>query len=532
MLGTREIYRASGATITPILTELPVRMNAIVGVAADHILFLGEQGTILKWNGQRFVSVDTGGLANLLGGWGDAPDNIWVAGEGGTLLHQDGQGFRAVDTQTTRTLSAVTGTSAGVFVAGAGGTVLRWDGTSLIPEMTSCSGALLGITKVGTDLLSVGEGYCTTRRTGGTWSSLPSMPTPPTDKTGYFSVADSSQSSIYVSGRPGTLYKLDGTTWSQLELNTMEVARSLRVLSSGEVWIGGTDLYRVTGTLPTRVNARPQETLYALSGATADTLWASGFSGTVLRRNGTTWEPIRSDATSSLYGVYSPSADVAFVIGFDSAEGTLSRCTKQACSIIAKGAGAEYTSIHGVDADNYWVVGKSGVLKKWSAKTNGLVDETGSLAKGVSLNRVHAAASASGAEPTVYAVGEQGLVVRRTMMGWLQDTTAPTGKQNLLAVFVRSDQDVWVGGSNGFVAHFSDAGWMTIPTGSTDTISGIAANSASDVWAVTVQGTVLHYDGQQFRIVSRDELPSLQAITAVDGQVYIAGALGAILHKS
>ena len=71
-----------------------------------------------------------------------------------------------------------------------------------------------------------------------------------------------------------------------------------------------------------------------------------------------------------------------------------------------------------------------------------------------------------------------------------------------------------------------------IPTSVTDTISGIAGTSASDVWAVTVQGSVLRYDGQQFKTVSRDELPSLQAISAVDGQVYIAGALGTILHKS
>lgn len=50
MLGTREIYRASGSTITPVITELPVRMNAIVGIAPDNILFLGEQGTILSAN--------------------------------------------------------------------------------------------------------------------------------------------------------------------------------------------------------------------------------------------------------------------------------------------------------------------------------------------------------------------------------------------------------------------------------------------------------------------------------------------------
>ena len=101
--------------------------------------------------------------------------------------------------------------------------------------------------------------------------------------------------------------------------------------------------------------------------------------------------------------------------------------------------------------------------------------------------------------------------------------SARQGKQNLLAVWASADSDV-CGGSNGLIAHFDGSAWAVIPTSVTDTISGIAGTSASDVWAVTVQGSVRGYDGQQFKTVSRDELPSLQAISAVDGQVYIAGA--------
>ena len=68
--------------------------------------------------------------------------------------------------------------------------------------------------------------------------------------------------------------------------------------------------------------------------------------------------------------------------------------------------------------------------------------------------------------------------------------------------------------------------------GSNETISGIAGTSGTDVWAVTVQGSILRYDGQRFGVVSREELPSLQAIASVRGQLFIAGALGTILHKA
>jgi len=47
MVGSRDIYRANGATVTPVLTDLPVHLRAIIGFASDQVLFLGEQGTIL-----------------------------------------------------------------------------------------------------------------------------------------------------------------------------------------------------------------------------------------------------------------------------------------------------------------------------------------------------------------------------------------------------------------------------------------------------------------------------------------------------
>jgi len=426
------------------------------------------------------------------------------------------------------TLESVVGGGDGVFIVGGSGMALRWDGTALVRENTSCSQSLLGIARAGSDVVSVGEGYCMTRRSGGSWSALLPMPTPSTDKSGYYSVVASTGSSIWVSGRPGNLYRLDGTNWSQLELKTMEVASGLLGLPSGEVWIGGSDLYRVASSLPTRINARPQEVIYSLSGATADTVWGVGFQGTVLRRNGTTWEPVRSEATSSLYGVYSPSAEAALVIGFDATGSTLSRCTKTACGLVEKPViGVEYTSIHGVDADTFWIVGKGGLLKAWTKKSGALTDDTNDIPKGAELNHVFALDATR-----AYAVGEQGLVIVRRDTGWTTDNSVQAGRQSLQAVWASSASDVWIGGSNGFVARFNGASWSAIASGVSETISGISGTGPSDVWAVTLSGTVLHYDGQAFSVVSQFELPRLQAVEGRSGHVYVAGALGSILHKS
>ena len=475
------------------------------------------------------MAEDSGVTAHLYGVFGDDPSNVWAVGEGGTLLHKDGPRWQVIPTDTSATLSSVVGTPEGVFVAGGSSSLLRWDGAALVRESTSCTQPLLGVARSGADLIGVGEGYCMTRRRAGVWSALPLLSTPPTDKSGNFSVVTSNGSTTWVSGRPGNLYRFDGTAWSQLELKTMEVASSLLALPSGELWTGGSDLYRVSApALPTRVNARPQEAIYSLSGASADTLWAAGFQGTILRRSGAAWEPIRSDVTSSLYGIYSPSADVAWAIGFDAMGSTLLRCTNRGCQPAEKPvAGLEYTAIHGVADDTFWIVGKNGLLKSWTPKTNSLVDEVTDLAKGATLNHVFALDAQH-----VYAVGEQGLVLVRGDTTWTTDTSAPTGRQNLQAVWASSAEDVWVAGTNGFVARFSGKTWITLSSGVSETISAIRGLSSSDVWAVTLQGTVLHFDGQSFSVVTRETLPRLHSIEARDGHVYFAGALGSILHKS
>ncbi len=134
------------------------------------------------------MAEDSGVTAHLYGVFGDDPSNVWAVGEGGTLLHKDGPRWQVIPTDTSATLSSVVGTPEGVFVAGGSSSLLRWDGAALVRESTSCTQPLLGVARSGADLIGVGEGYCMTRRRAGVWSALPLLSTPPTDKSGNFSV--------------------------------------------------------------------------------------------------------------------------------------------------------------------------------------------------------------------------------------------------------------------------------------------------------------------------------------------------------
>lgn len=414
---------------------------------------------ILRFDGQRFQREDAGTAASLYSAWSDGSDSVWAAGSDGTLLHREGGVWLNIGTDSSATRRSVFGTSEGIFVAGDSSALWRWDGSAGSREATPCTGTMLGLGTVGGELLSIGEGYCMAKRSSGAWVSMAAPSSLSMSKSGYFSVTASIGNNTFVSGQPGNLFRFDGSMWTQLELKTMEVASSLWASPSGDLWVGGTDLYKVSSSLPARINARPQEAIYSLSAATAETLWAVGFAGTVLRRSGTTWEPIRSEATSPLYGVFSPSEEIAYLIGFDSAGSTLSLCENRNCSLLEKPrAGVEYSAIHGLDANTFWVVGKGGVFRIFNSKAAMLSDDPSTLGTSAALNQVFAIDAS-----TVYAVGEQGLVAVRAPGGWRADTTAPTGRQNLQALWGSSPSDVWIGGSNGFVAHFDGASWAVIP---------------------------------------------------------------------
>jgi hypothetical protein len=60
--------------------------------------------------------------------WGRGPDDLYAVGRAGVVLHFDGRAWTSMPVPTAADLSAVAGSSSGVWAAGAAGTLLRLDG--------------------------------------------------------------------------------------------------------------------------------------------------------------------------------------------------------------------------------------------------------------------------------------------------------------------------------------------------------------------------------------------------------------------
>jgi len=113
-------------------------LNGLWGNASDNIYFVGDDGTIIHYNGTDFTSMESGTNKDLNAIWGlpsektdpDETDNIFVVGDDGeTLINEEGDGWIHSNHDETHNIYAANGTSWGHFDGyGAAGTnPFNWD---------------------------------------------------------------------------------------------------------------------------------------------------------------------------------------------------------------------------------------------------------------------------------------------------------------------------------------------------------------------------------------------------------------------
>jgi len=88
------IQRFNGTAFEPVTRSDSVNyVNAIWGTASNNVYFVGNDASILRWNGTVlevvFYNVASIGMYNDV--HGSAADNVWVVGSNGGVMHFDGK---------------------------------------------------------------------------------------------------------------------------------------------------------------------------------------------------------------------------------------------------------------------------------------------------------------------------------------------------------------------------------------------------------------------------------------------------------
>lgn len=193
-------------------------------------------------------------------------------------------------------------------------------------------------------------------------------------------------------------------------------------------------------------------------------------------------------------------------------------------ALYAGAAGGQHVvprSIWGITDDDFWVVGKNGVIlhgdgARWQQFASGtdsdLTDVWGT------------------AHDDVWAVGAAALL-HWNGTAW-QNAVTSVSSAALHAVWA-TDEEAWAVGDDGTILRRGRVGWTRFPSGVTANLRGVGGTSARDVWVVGDGGTVLHFDGERLAPVQLQTAVT-RAVhdvwPAAPDDVWFVGAGGLLLH--
>ena len=253
-----------------------VNYNAVAGTAPENVFIVGDQGTILHWDGIALLPEASGTTANLRGVSVVDETLAYAVGEQGTILHRQDGAWIVDPPMNTAVLNATYAASAFTVAVGEQGTILIYR--------------------------------------QGVWSQVPNSRT-----DNYYAVANANDG-LQVVGALGVVVRVDpgaGTI-----VNTVSIQGYTKVLAgavpyaSGSLFVGvdGGFYYWANG-VATHKTSLPQKFLRAIS-VVGGTAWIVGHEGFVA--TGDVDAPMTLVPTPDdrwLLGVYAASATDIWVVG-------------------------------------------------------------------------------------------------------------------------------------------------------------------------------------------------------------------------
>jgi hypothetical protein len=102
---------------------------------------------------------------------------------------------------------------------------------------------------------------------------------------------------------------------------------------------------------------------------------------------------------------------------------------------------------------------------------------------------------------------------------------------DLLSAWGSGATDVWAVSSSGVIIHWDGVSWSTVTSSTTNALDSIWGSGVADVWAVGVSGTIIHWNGVSWSTVTSpitNEFRSIWGSGVAD--VWAVAENGAIIH--
>lgn len=534
-------------------SQLP--LHGIWGLSLDNIFAVGWMGCLLHYDGRQWRSLGGAVIDQKTERYAACEENTplfaidgnqqgqaWAVGDNGTILHFDGLNWQREKSATDVNLRAVLCVADGtVYAAGAGGTVLRRDAQGLWTNLNNpLSSGFHTLLLMDDGSLLLGGGRYFVEQGGfrgelalykdGAFQALKfntSMPR--------LRAMKAYKNGVLIVGDQGHLYYLNNWRIDQLESNTRHDLMDIITLPTGEALVVGDFATIMTAADDfTKALAPPPATaeqscwqimpspsksqLWNVIEGTDGCCYAAGEAGTVLRLQGDSWQQLPAPSDLAVHCLWDSGSGL-FAAGqlgriyrFDGEQWTLHFDLHLDITILAMWGGC---------ANSIYAVGDEGLVLhfdglRWQRMSSGTKSALYSLW--------------AWDDQRMLAPGDFGLMLRYNGKEW---TEFNVGSENFLyGVWGDSLSNIYAVGLSGTLAHFDGQRWHQMATRLRADLLAISGSKQAGVFIVGTHGCVLRLQDDQWLAEQSSTDVGLRSVCATQtGAVYAVGDRGTIIRR-
>jgi len=475
----------------------------------------------------------TGVTVALRGVYGRAADDVWAVGDDATIVHWDGAAWTPAFTVAGITLRSAwiapeTTGADGVYAVGTGGQLAEYrEGAWRLTQIAKADAELRDIFGVDGALFAVGtEATITVKKvTAPNWQGQTSNDPRDSD---LFAIVGRAADDVVAFGADGTVIRYNGQKW------TVEAATGPRYAAADLVsatWVddAGSDRYLVvgadggglalSGTSWVDMPTRPARGVRDFAGAPEAHVCAVGSGGLMMTWGDQGWTAVPLATTADLNGVAVAEDGTSWAVG---SAGTIVRTAPDGTVTFPEsGVPLDLFGV-AVASDRVWMCGKGGTLL--SASLDG---ETVTLApSGVAFDLKAAVVDAADA---LWLVGASGTLLRR-LPGDGSPVAIASGVGGSLNDVVLTGAGVLAVGDNGVVVDATASGAVLRNEAPGLFLFGAAAEGDVE-FAVGWNGTILRRVGDAFVAEVSGTVGVLQAVWTDGTRAIVGGSEGVLLER-
>ncbi len=212
------IMHYDGEYWMPLESGTSEALRDVWGFAEDEVFAVGDNGVIIYWDGHAWSAMNGGTNSDLQGVWGAAPDDVFAVGDEGEIIHWDGVEwtqsavFPDYEILTVWGLSSEEVYALGRVSLSGPGVILHWDG-DFWTALHYFDEALTDIWGDSPDNIYVSTMYepgAIRRWDGSDWTEIYSV-----EDYWFYSLTGTSEDDICAVGIYGHIAQWDGERWSE-----------------------------------------------------------------------------------------------------------------------------------------------------------------------------------------------------------------------------------------------------------------------------------------------------------------------------